>query len=93
MARLSEYNENKISMLRTQIKCLLCLMHSPCAVFTLSRNAAWFILQKIPYDITDKNSSLLGCGAMSFGEWFPSVLRTAAPASSLSLEDDGNMID
>jgi len=59
----------------------------------LSRNAAWFTLQKIPYDIINKNSSLLGCDAMSFGEWFPSVLRTAAPAPSLSLEDDRNMID
>jgi hypothetical protein len=68
-------------------------MHSQCAVFTLFRNAAWFTLQKIPYDITDKNSRLLGCDAMSFGEWFPTVLRTAAPAPSLSLEDDGNMID
>jgi hypothetical protein len=67
-------------------------MHSRCAVFTLSRNAAWFALQKIPYDIINNNSSLLGCDVLSFGEWFPSVLRTAAPAPSLSLEDDGNMI-
>jgi hypothetical protein len=47
----------------------------------------------IPYDIINKNSSLLGCNAMSFAEWFPSVLRTAAPEPSLSLEDDRNMID
>lgn len=68
-------------------------MYSQCAVFTLSRNAAWFTMKIIPYDIINKNSSLLGCNAMSFAEWFPSVLRTAAPEPSLSLEDDRNMID
>ena len=68
-------------------------MHSQCTIFTLSRNAAWFTLQKIPCDIINKNSSLLGCDAVSFGEWFPSVLRTAAHAPLLSLEDDRNMID